>query len=165
MSEKFKIACVQTEPKPDYETALSEIFSLSNEAVNEGAKFITLPEYCGGLKTENGLLKPPSSNENEHLVLNELKKYAKSNQIFILVGSIAILNSEGKIFNRSFIIDDNGLIINRYDKVHLFDVDLSETEKYRESNAVSGGEKVNVCKTKFGILGQTVCYDIRFPYL
>ena len=165
MSEKFKIACVQTEPKLDYETALSEIFSLSNEAVNEGAKFITLPEYCGGLKTENGLLKPPSSNENEHLVLNELKKYAKSNQIFILVGSIAILNSEGKIFNRSFIIDDNGFIINRYDKVHLFDVDLSETEKYRESNAVSGGEKVNVCKTKFGILGQTVCYDIRFPYL
>ena len=74
MSEKFKIACVQTEPKPDYETALSEIFSLSVEAVNEGAKFITLPEYCGGLKTENGLLKPPSSNENEHLVLNELKK-------------------------------------------------------------------------------------------
>ena len=47
----------------------------------------------------------------------------------------------------------------------MFDVDLSETEKYRESNAVSGGEKVNVCKTKFGILGQTVCYDIRFPYL
>mgnify|MGYP005666178791 FL=1 len=165
MSKKFKIACVQTEPKPDYETALSEILSLSDEAVNEGAKFITLPEYCGGLKTENGLLKPPSSNEDEHLVLNELKKYAKSNQIFILVGSIAILNSEGKIFNRSFIIDDNGLIINRYDKVHLFDVDLSETEKYRESNAVSGGEKVNVCKTKFGILGQTVCYDIRFPYL
>ena len=69
-------------------------------------------------------------------LLNELKKYAKSNQIFILVGSIAILNSEGKIFNRSFIIDDGGLIINRYDKVHLFDVDLSETEKYRESNAV-----------------------------
>ena len=86
MSEKFKIACVQTEPKPDYETALYEILSLSNEAVNEGAKFITLPEYCGGLKTENGLLKPPSSNEDEHLVLNELKKYAKSNQIFILVG-------------------------------------------------------------------------------
>ena len=76
MSEKFKIACVQTEPKPDYETALYEILILSNEAVNEGAKFITLPEYCGGLKTENGLLKPPSSNEDEHLVLNELKKYA-----------------------------------------------------------------------------------------
>ena len=63
MSEKFKIACVQTEPKPDYETALYEILSLSNEAVNEGAKFITLPEYCGGLKTENGLRSEEHTSE------------------------------------------------------------------------------------------------------
>ena len=165
MENNFKIACVQTEPKPDFESALTEIFSLSSQAINEGAKLIALPEYCGGLKTENGMLRPPSSIEKDHLVLNELKKYSKQKKIFILIGSIAILNSEGKIFNRSFIIDDEGNIISRYDKVHLFDVDLSETEKYRESNAVSGGKNVSVIKTKFGILGQTVCYDIRFPYL
>tara|TARA_B100000965_G_scaffold226622_2_gene189709 strand:- start:987 stop:1823 length:837 start_codon:yes stop_codon:yes gene_type:complete len=165
MEKTFKIACVQTEPKPDFENALKEIFSLADEAVNLGAQFITLPEYCGGLKTENGKLSPPSSSENEHLVLNEIKKYSKQKKVFILLGSIAILNSDGKIYNRSYIIDDKGFIVSRYDKVHLFDVDLSETEKYRESNSVTGGQIINVCDTKFGMLGQTVCYDIRFPYL
>ena len=165
MEKTYKIACVQTEPKPDFENALKEIFSLADEAVNLGAQFITLPEYCGGLKTENGKLSPPSSSENEHLVLNEIKKYSKQKKVFILLGSIAILNSDGKIYNRSYIIDDKGFIVSRYDKVHLFDVDLSETEKYRESNSVTGGQIINVCNTKFGMLGQTVCYDIRFPYL
>ena len=165
MVKTYKIACVQTEPKPDFENALKEIFSLADEAINLGAQFITLPEYCGGLKTENGKLSPPSSAENEHLVLNEIKKYSKQKKVFILLGSIAILNSDGKIYNRSYIIDDKGFIVSRYDKVHLFDVDLSETEKYRESNSVTGGQIINVCDTKFGMLGQTVCYDIRFPYL
>ena len=77
MENIFKIACVQTEPKPDFESALIEIFSLSNQAINEGAKFIALPEYCGGLKTENGMLRPPSSIEEDHIVLNELKKYSR----------------------------------------------------------------------------------------
>ena len=165
MEKTYKIACVQTEPKPDFENALKEIFSLADEAINLGAQFITFPEYCGGLKTENGKLSPPSSSENEHLVLNEIKKYSKQKKVFILLGSIAILNSDGKIYNRSYIIDDKGFIVSRYDKVHLFDVDLSETEKYRESNSVTGGQIINVCDTKFGMLGQTVCYDIRFPYL
>ena len=165
MEKTYKISCVQTEPKPDFENALKEIFSLADEAINLGAQFITLPEYCGGLKTENGKLSPPSSSENEHLVLNEIKKYSKQKKVFILLGSIAILNSDGKIYNRSYIIDDKGFIVSRYDKVHLFDVDLSETEKYRESNSVTGGQIINVCNTKFGMLGQTVCYDIRFPYL
>ena len=67
--------------------------------------------------------------------------------------------------NRSYIIDDFGNIISRYDKIHLFDIKLSEQESYLESATVQGGLKAVICQTPFGSLGQTICYDLRFPHL
>ena len=165
MSSSFKIACLQTRPMPDFDSALEEIYDLSILAVKKGAKFITLPEYCGGLQTKGSLLNPPSSQEKNHKVLIELKKFSSENNVFILIGSIAISSSNGKILNRSYIIDDKGEILSRYDKIHLFDVDLSDTQRYRESSIISGGNIISICRSKFGILGQTICYDIRFPSL
>ena len=165
MPKVFKIACLQTRPLPTFSEALNEAIGLAEEAVKQGADFITLPEYCGGMKTKGSSLIPPAEIEQNHPVLNGLIDFALKSKIFILVGSIAISGPKNKIYNRSFIIDNNGVILSRYDKIHMFDIDLSKTEIYRESDKVINGKNITVCKTDFGNLGQTVCYDLRFPSL
>jgi len=162
---QFNIACLQTRPRPDFQTALDEAIALAEEAVASGADFITLPEYCGGLKTEGSAFAPPSATEENHPVLKGLRDFAKIRKKYLLIGSIAIKGSAEKILNRSYIIDDFGNIISRYDKIHLFDIKLSEQESYLESATVQGGLKAVICQTPFGSLGQTICYDLRFPHL
>ena len=161
----MKFSCIQTEPKSSFEDALSEALSLSKKAIKEDSEFICLPEYCGGLMTEAGVFCPPSETENSHPFLNEFISFAKQNRVFILLGSIAIKGKLNKIINRSFVLNDNGKIISRYDKIHMFDVNLSKKQTFKESELVSGGNILTICETKHGVLGQTICYDIRFPYL
>ena len=162
---QFNIACLQTCPRADFKTALDEAITLAEEAITAGADFLTLPEYCGGLKTEGSAFAPPSATEENHPVLEGLRNFAKNKKKYILIGSIAISGPADKILNRSFIIDDCGNIISRYDKIHLFDIKLSEQESYLESATVQGGQKAVICQTPFGCLGQTICYDLRFPHL
>ncbi|MBT7354610.1 MAG: carbon-nitrogen hydrolase family protein, partial [Acidiferrobacteraceae bacterium] len=156
----LNIACLQTSPQPEFQSALDLAVSLAEEAVAKGAEFITTPEYCGGLKTQGSAFTPPSAPEESHPVLNGLRAFAKNKKKFFLIGSIAINGPDNKILNRSFVIDDNGNIISRYDKIHLFDVNLSERRSYRESASVHGGNKAVICKTPFAMMGQTICYDL-----
>ena len=162
---QFNIACLQTCPRADFKTALDEAITLAEEAVTAGADFLTLPEYCGGLKTEGSAFAPPFATEENHPVLKGLRDFAKNKKKYILIGSIAIKGPADKILNRSYIIDDSGNIVSRYDKIHLFDIKLSEQESYLESATVQGGLKGVICQTPFGCLGQTICYDLRFPNL
>ncbi len=161
----MKFACLQTQPKPNFDDAISESLDLAQKAIKQKAKFICLPEYCGGLKTTLGAFSPPAMVEDKHPVLNEFISFAKKNNVYILLGSIAIQDKSGKIINRSIILNDDGKIISRYDKIHLFDVNLSKTQTYRESQFVKAGSTLSVCSTKYGVLGQTICYDIRFPQI
>ena len=124
----LNIACLQTSPQPEFQSALDLAVSLAEEAVAKGAEFITTPEYCGGLKTQGPAFTPPSAPEESHPVLNGLRAFAKNKKKFFLIGSIAINGPDNKILNRSFVIDDKGNIISRYDKIHLFDVNLSERQ-------------------------------------
>tara|TARA_B110000091_G_C13726462_1_gene437069 strand:+ start:27 stop:857 length:831 start_codon:yes stop_codon:yes gene_type:complete len=162
---QFNIACLQTSPSPDFQAALDEAISLAEKATAAGADIITLPEYCGGLKTAGSAFAPPFETEENHPVLKGLRDFAKNKKKFILIGSIAISGPADKILNRSYIIDDFGNIISRYDKIHLFDIKLSENELYRESSTVHGGETAVICQTPLGCFGQTICYDLRFPHL
>ena len=162
---QFNIACLQTSPRPDFQAALDEAISLAEKATAAGADIITLPEYCGGLKTAGSTFAPPFETEENHPVLKGLRYFAKNKKKFILIGSIAISGPADKILNRSYIIDDFGNIISRYDKIHLFDIKLSENELYRESSTVHGGETAVICQTPLGCFGQTICYDLRFPHL
>ena len=162
---QFNIACLQTSPRPDFQAALDEAISLAEKATAAGADIITLPEYCGGLKTAGSAFAPPFETEENHPVLKGLRDFAKNKKKFILIGSIAISGPADKILNRSYIIDDFGNIISRYDKIHLFDIKLSENELYRESATVHGGETAVICQTPLGCFGQTICYDLRFPHL
>ncbi|MCP4319344.1 MAG: carbon-nitrogen hydrolase family protein [Hyphomicrobiales bacterium] len=165
MKRPLNIACLQTSPQPDFESALAQALTLAETAVGVGAQIIALPEYCGGLRTEGTAFAPPATNEKDHPVLEGLREFARNREVWLVVGSIAVTGPAGKIYNRGFVIDDDGAIRSRYDKIHLFDIDLSEKESYRESALVSGGLQAALVTTPFGVLGHTICYDLRFPGL
>jgi predicted amidohydrolase len=165
MDRPLRIACLQTRPRPDFAGALDEARALAEVAVAGGATLLALPEYCGGLRTEGAALAPPAAPEAEHPVLSGLAGFAAENGVWMLIGSLAVTGPDGRIRNRSLMIDDVGRIRARYDKIHLFDVALSESETYRESDHVGPGGAATLAETPFGKVGMTVCYDLRFPLL
>ena len=160
-----KIACLQTRPMPDFASALDEALGLAGQAVDAGAEFLLLPEYCGGLKSDGAALTPPVAAEGEHPVLRGLRDFAAERSVWIMVGSIAVQGPGGKIINRGYVLDGSGQIVSRYDKIHMFDIQLSETEVYRESATISPGDRAALVETPFGRVGHTICYDLRFPQL
>lgn len=165
MARPLTVACLQTRPCPTAEEALGEALGLAEQASTAGAQFLFLPEYCGGLKSEGAALVPPAFEEDVHPVLQGLRRFARDHQIWIMVGSIAVPAADGKIINRGFVLNPSGEIVSRYDKIHLFDIQISETEVYRESARVIAGDRISLVETAFGKIGHTICYDLRFGQL
>ena len=166
MSISFTVSCLQTKPRPDFDSAIEEGLILAENSLNENPSIICLPEYCGGLKSDNGRFIPPHTNEENHPFVNEFKKFAKNNDVWISIGSVAISYSSKKYLNRSILLNSDGEIIHRYDKIHLFDINLGDHEnKFLESETVKPGSESSIAKTPFGILGFSVCYDLRFAQL
>jgi len=165
MARPLDIACLQTRPRPDFGTALEEALPLAEAAVKAGADILFLPEYCGGLATDNGAVTPPSAPESNHPFLQEMQTFAARRKVWVNLGSIAVDGPDGRIVNRGLMLDDSGAIRGRYDKINMFDIQLSETEIYRESAHVSPGSRAVVHDTPFGRIGHTICYDLRFPDL
>ena len=145
--------------------ALDETLTLATEAVKAGATFLGTPEYCGGLLSEGSALKPPHAHEDEHEYLNGLKRFAADNKVWFLVGSVAITAPQGRIYNRGFLLDDNGAVRSRYTKIHMFDIQFTDADVYRESASVEAGSEVILTDTPVGRMGHTICYDLRFPHL
>jgi len=135
------------------------------QAVKQGAKLLVLPEYSGGLKTEGKLFAPPVYAENDHPVIEGVKSFAAENNVWIVLGSVAVTGDADKFLNRTLVIDDAGVVQARYDKVHLFDIELSAKQSYKESEKVQPGGEAVIVDTPFGKLGLSICYDLRFPNL
>ena len=165
MAREVRIGCVQTRPLATFDEAIEEARGLAGGAVADGAELVCLPEYCGGLKSENGLFAPPTAPEARHPVLDALRGFASDNRVWTLIGSIAVDGPGDRLVNRGYVVDDRGDIRARYDKIFLFDVDLSPTQQYRESAVVAPGEHAVLVDTPWGRLGMTICYDLRFPQL
>ncbi len=167
MPQPLHIACLQTRPRPDFQSALSEAVALGDSAASAGAVLICLPEYCGGLKTEGVAIAAPAAPEEDHPVLAGLRAFAADRRVWMVIGSLAVsgVDVNGKIVNRGYVIDDRGTIRSRYDKIHMFDVTLADGEIYRESESVACGSSASLVDTPFGRLGHTICYDLRFPGL
>lgn len=163
MPNQYKIACLQTCPRPNFEAALDEAIPLLEEAVSNEANVIALPEYCGGLSSKGPRISPPAANEDSHPVLRELKHFAKQRNVWLLIGSLAIEESIGSIWNRSFLINRQGDIVSRYNKIHMFDIQLSDTHTYKESDTICPGTSAVISRTEYGIFGLSICYDLRFP--
>ena len=165
MAREVRIGCVQSKPLATFDEAIEEARRLAGNAVESGAELVCLPEYCGGLKSEGGLFAPPTAPEAQHPVLDALRGFARDSRVWMLIGSIAVDGPGDRLVNRGYVIDDKGDVQARYDKIFLFDVDLSPTQQYRESAVVAPGEHVVVADTPWGRLGMTICYDLRFPQL
>lgn len=161
----FKAACIQSTATPDLAADIGVLSAMIREAAGMGASFIATPEYCAGLDTREGKMFPVAFAEAEHPALPAFQSLAKELGIFLLIGSIGIKSPDDRIFNRSFMLDPHGQIASRYDKIHLFDINLGEGRSYHESATIAAGEKGVIAPCTEGLIGLSICYDIRFPHL
>lgn len=162
---KSLFACLQTRPQPTIEAALEEALPRAEEAIDRGAEMLVLPEYAGGLAADGARLAPPVAADSAHPFVQELQDLAKRRGVWVMIGSVAVEGPGGKIRNRGYMIDATGAVTGRYDKIHMFDIQLSQTEVYRESATVAAGNMAVLHDTPFGQIGHTICYDLRFPHL
>jgi len=165
MARPLTIACLQTTPMPDFAAAIGVALPLAGRAAGNGAELLCLPEYCGGLVARDGVIRPPSAPEDSHPVLAALRAFAAEAKVWMQIGSVAVDGPDSTIVNRGFLIDAEGEIRARYDKIHMFDIQLSATEVYRESTYVTAGAEAVVEDTPWARIGHTICYDLRFPQL
>lgn len=161
----FRAACVQLRSSDDIAENIRSASALIREAKAHGADFIATPENTTLMAPDGGAKIEKSFAEDADPALPAFRALAEELGVWLLIGSLAIKVSETKTANRSFLIDPKGKIAARYDKIHLFDVDLPSGEKYRESNTVMGGVRAVTADLPWGRAGLTVCYDLRFPQL
>ncbi|HEY2071577.1 MAG TPA: carbon-nitrogen hydrolase family protein [Rhizomicrobium sp.] len=165
MSGAFRAACIQLRSSDDVDENIRITSELIREAKGKGAQFVATPENTTLMAPDGGAKLERSFPEDRDPALPAFAALAEELGIWLLIGSLAIKVSETKTANRSFLIDPKGRITARYDKIHLFDVDLPSGEKYRESNTVAGGDRAVIAETPWGKAGLTICYDLRFPQL
>jgi len=137
------------------------------DLAGQGAQIIFTPEMSGLLDRNRTRGWSSTRLEADDAVLAAVRAAAAQHRVWVELGSLAIRPSPEaqRLVNRSFLIDDDGRIVARYDKLHLFDVDLADGDRYRESAAYAGGSVAVVAPTPWGRIGLTICYDIRFPAL
>jgi len=161
----FKVALVQmrsgTAPADNLAAALAAIA----QAKGAGADYVLTPEMTNIIESKRERLMAAIVDEDSDPTLAALREAARAHRIFVHIGSLAVKASPDKAANRSFLIDRSGEIAARYDKIHMFDVDLAGGESYRESRSYRPGDLAVVADLPWGRLGVTICYDLRFPAL
>jgi predicted amidohydrolase len=161
-----KIALFQSNTGIDPEANARALDDAINQAASAGAEMLFTPEMSGLLDRDSARAAKNLRSEDQDLVLAGCREAAKRNRIWLDIGSLAVRVENGKVANRGFVVDREGQIRARYDKIHLFDVDLPTGESWRESAVYSAGEGVSLVNgTPVGKLGLTICYDLRFPML
>lgn len=161
---QFRVACVQNTATRDIRSNVGWVCENIDTAAAGGADFIALPETVGLIEPVNKQIPALSYREADDIGLAAFRAKARALEVMILVGSQLICEDE-KIFNRSFLVDGDGEIRARYDKLHLFDIELKNGEAYRESDVIAAGDKAVIVVTPFGKLGLSICYDLRFGAL
>lgn len=161
----YLAAVIQMNSQPDMDHNFEQAYDLVRKAAAEGARLIGLPEnfsYFDHLDTKIGKAEQLAEASPAFL-----KKTASEFGIYLLGGSYPVPDKKGKMFNRSTLFDPGGNLLAQYDKIHLFDVDLPEGEKYRESDFVRSGmnSPVVISTNDIGRIGFSICYDLRFPEL
>ena len=161
----FRAACVQLRSSDDVTENIRVTSDLIRKARAKGAQFVATPENTTLMAPDGGAKLERSFPEDRDPALPALVALAKELNIWLLIGSLAIKVSDTKTANRSFLIAPDGRIAARYDKIHMFDVELPSGETYRESNTVAGGSRAVIADLPWGRIGLTICYDLRFPTL
>lgn len=146
---------------------LSDTLSLIGAAVRDGAEMILTPEVTNCIAENRKAQAAALKHERDDETLARLRQAARAAGVWLLPGSLALKtdDADGRFANRSFLISPEGEIVARYDKVHMFDVEISETESYRESRHYRPGNRAVLARAGDISIGMTICYDLRFPGL
>jgi predicted amidohydrolase len=161
----FKAAMIQMRSGLKPSTNIDEAARLIGEARSAGAHYVLTPEMTNILAAKREQLFAVVMEEEADASLATLRELARKLGIYVHIGSLAIKVSHDRAANRSFLVDPKGNIVARYDKIHMFDVDLADGESYRESRNYRPGELAVLADLPWERLGLTVCYDLRFPAL
>jgi predicted amidohydrolase len=164
MTTTFVAACVQMRSARDVLKNRDDAVALVRRAADEGAHFVQTPEMTSLVERSREALFEKVGPQETDPTIAALRDVAREKGIVVQIGSVAVKEGE-KIANRAVLIDTDGSIVATYDKVHLFDVDLPNGESWRESNTYTGGERAVLGETPWGLMGLTICYDVRFPAL
>ncbi len=137
------------------------------QAAGDGATFVLTPEVTNIISTSRAHQQGVLRLQEDDPTLTRLRDVTAELGIWLLIGSLAVktVDRDGRFANRSFLIDPKGQIVATYDKIHMFDVDISETETWRESDGYRPGDHAVMAQTPIGAVGMTICYDLRFPHL
>ena len=163
----MRVGLVQLTSSDDPSNNIDVVKSYVAEAAAQGATFVLTPEVTNCVSNSRSQQNEVLRTEGEDTTLAALRAQAAELGIWLLIGSLG-LKSDGddpRFFNRSFLITPDGGVAARYDKIHMFDVTLSKTETYRESDGYQPGKKAVISEVAGTPIGMTVCYDLRFPYL
>jgi len=161
---ELRVACVQNTAGRDIQANVDAVCAQIDEAAGGGARLVALPETVGLIEPVNEQIPAATYGEADDIGLAAFRARARRHGIWLLVGS-QLIRENGKIHNRSFLLDEQGEIRARYDKLHMFDIELRNGEAYRESDAIAPGDRAVVVETPLGRIGLSVCYDLRFGAL
>ena len=164
-SSKFRVGLIQMRSARSPAVNIDDATKLIGEAKTGGADYVLTPEMTNIMELSREKLFATIVPEENDATLATFRELARALGIFVHVGSLAVKVSPDKAANRSFLIDRRGDIVARYDKIHMFDVDLTGGESYRESRSYRAGDLAVVSDLPWGRLGLTICYDLRFPAL
>lgn len=161
-----KVAAIQMCSSESVDENLHAVQGLIAAAAKEGAKLIALPEMFPLITDKRDLRVQARESFGQGKIQDFLARTAQQYNVWLVGGTVPILNEAGdKVRAACLVYNEQGLCVARYDKIHLFDVVLSATESYRESDSIEAGEDSVVVETPFGRMGVAICYDVRFPEL
>lgn len=163
----MRAALLQLTSSDDPIANLRVTTDLVRDAVADGADFVLTPEVANCISNSRNHQRSVLVGQDEDRTLAGLRDEAARLGVWVLIGSLALKADppEERFLNRSFMISPDGSIAAFYDKLHMFDVQVTETETFRESAGFAPGDRAVLAETPFGTVGMTVCYDVRFPYL
>ena len=163
----MRAALIQICAGDDPAANLPETLGLVDRAVAGGAGFVLTPEVTNCVSTSRTRQGQVLRREAEDETLEAMRDAARRHRIWMLIGSLALKTDDpdGRFANRSFLIGPSGEIAARYDKIHMFDVEIGPGESFRESEGFRPGDRAVVAHTPFGDIGLSICYDLRFPHL
>ena len=165
MSRSVRIACLQANSGNYYVANLATLSAMAREAAARGARFLFSPEYVLMMDGSGRTMRENALDANGEPALSALAALSRELGVWHLVGSLTLNSEDGRMFNRSLLVSDQGEVTAAYDKIHMFDATLPSGTVIRESSAYRPGERAVLAATPWGALGMTVCYDLRFPHL
>ena len=164
-SATFRVGLVQMRSGRTPQVNIDSAAKLIGEAKQGGADYVLTPEMTNVMELGRERLMATIVEEESDAGLATLRELARTLGLWVHIGSLAVKVSPDRAANRSFLIDPKGDVVARYDKIHMFDVDLANGESYRESRNFRAGDLAVLTDLPWGRLGLTVCYDLRFPAL